>query len=91
MAVRIRIRLAGVTAEQFDPLDAAIDVRGNRPPGFIFSASGPTAEGWEVIDLWESRAHFDRFVEERVQPVMATFGVQAQPDIAEFPVHEYVV
>ncbi len=44
-----------------------------------------------MIDLWESRAHFDRFVEERVQPVMAAFGVQAQPDIAEFPVHEYVV
>ena len=44
-----------------------------------------------MIDLWESRAHFDRFVEERVQPVMAAFGVQAQPDIVEFPVHEYVV
>ncbi len=36
MAVGIRIRLAGVTVEQCDPLDAAIDVRGNRPPGFIF-------------------------------------------------------
>ena len=92
MAVGIRIKLAGVTVEQFDKLDAAIDVRGNRPDGLIFSLSGPIEGGWRVIDLWESRAHFDRFVAERVGPAMAASGEQAtQPDIAEFSVHEYFV
>ena len=40
MAVGIRIKLAGVTAEQFDQLEAAVDARGNRPDGLLFHASG---------------------------------------------------
>jgi hypothetical protein len=90
MAVGIRIKLPGVSVEQFDKLDAALDVRGNRPDGLIFSASGPIEGGWGVLDFWESRAHFDRFVAERVGPAMAASGEEAtQPDIHEFPVHEY--
>jgi len=41
MAVGIRLKLAGVTAEQMDQLNAAIDPEGNPPDGLIFHASGP--------------------------------------------------
>ena len=77
-------------SEEFDRVDAAIDVRGNHPDGLIFSASGPVEDGWRVIDVWESRAHFDTFAAERIGPAVAATGVSVQPDIAEFPVHEYV-
>ena len=90
MAVGIRIKLPGVHAEEFDRVDAAIDVRGNHPDGLIFSASGPVKDGWRVVDFWESRAQFDAFLAERVGPAVAASGVSAQPDIAEFPIHEYV-
>jgi hypothetical protein len=43
-------------------------VRGDHPDGLIFSASGPTADGWRVIDFWESRAQFDTFAAERIGP-----------------------
>jgi len=91
MAVGIRLKLAGATAEQFDQLEAAVDARGNRPQGLIFHASGPIDGGWGVIDFWESRADFDRFTEERIGPAMAAAGGAAgPPDIHEFPVHEYL-
>jgi hypothetical protein len=90
MAVGIRIKLPGVGVEEFDRVDAAMDVRGNHPDGLIFSASGPVDGGWRVIDVWESRAHFDAFGAERIGPAVAATGVSVQPDIAEFPVHEYV-
>ena len=90
MAVGIRIKLPGVNVEEFERVDAAIDVRGNRPEGLIFSASGPVEGGWRVIDVWESRAHFDAFAAERIGPAAAAAGASVQPDIAEFPVHEYV-
>jgi hypothetical protein len=90
MAVGIRITLPGVGIEEFDRVEAAIDVRGDHPDGLIFSASGPIDGGWRVIDLWESRAQFDAFGADRVGPAVAAAGVSAQPDIAEFPVHEYV-
>jgi hypothetical protein len=90
MAVGIRITLPGVEAEEFDRVDALLDTRGNHPDGLIFSASGPTESGWRVLDFWESRAQFDTFIAERVGPAMASSGVAVQPEIDEFPIHEYV-
>jgi hypothetical protein len=90
MAVGIQITLPGVEVEEFDRVDALIDVRGNHPDGLIFSASGPVEGGWRVIDLWESRAHFDAFAAARIGPASAAAGASVQPEIAEFPVHEYV-
>ena len=79
MAVGIRIKLAGVTAELFDQVEAAVDARGNRPDGLIFHASGPIDGGWGVIDFWESRADFDRFAEERIGAAIAAAGAASCP------------
>jgi hypothetical protein len=90
MAAGIRLKLAGVTAEQFDQLNAMIDPDGNPPDGIIFHASGPVDGGWGVLDFWESREHFDRFAAERIGPAMAAIGATGgAPDIHEFPVHEH--
>jgi hypothetical protein len=90
MAVGIRLKLAGVTAEQFDKLNAAIDPDGNPPDGLIFHAAGPVDGGFGVIDFWKSREHFDRFAAERIGPAMAASGTTgAAPDVHEFPVHEH--
>jgi hypothetical protein len=91
MAVGIRIKIPGVTAEQFDKLEGAVNARDDRPDGLIFHASGPIDGGWGVLDFWESRAHFDRFFQERIAAAMGAAGaMEGQPDINEFPVHEYL-
>jgi hypothetical protein len=90
MAVGIRLKMAGGTAELFDRLNAAIDPDGNPPDGCLLHASGPVDGGWGVIDFWESRAHFDRFAQERIGPAMASVGLEGgPPEIHEFPVHEH--
>jgi len=92
MAVGIRIKIAGVDADTFDRIEDAVGSRRDRPEGLIFHASGPIDGGWGVLDFWESREDFDRFAQERIGPAMATAGVEGvQPDIHEFPVHEYLV
>jgi hypothetical protein len=92
MAVGIRIKLPGVTQEQFDSVDDNVNVAGDMPKGMIFHSSGPIDEGWGVIDFWESRADFDAFFGTRVQAAVAAAGVEMQgpPDIKEFPVHEFI-
>ena len=90
MAVGLRIKLAGLNVEEFDKLDAAVNVRDDHPDGLIFSASGPIDGGWGLIDFWDSREQFDRFLQERVAPAAQATGTEAQPEIREFPVHEYV-
>ncbi len=89
MAVGIRIKLAGVTQEQFDAVNKHVDPVANPPKGLLFHASGPIDGGWGVIDFWESRQDFDAF-EPRIGASVAAAGVQLQgpPDIKQFPVHE---
>jgi hypothetical protein len=90
MAVGIRLKMAGGSADLIDRLNAAIDPDGNPPDGILFHASGPVDGGWGVIDFWESRAHFDKFAEERIGPAMASLGIaDGPPEIHEFPVHEH--
>jgi len=92
LAIGIRIKLPGVSQEQFDAAHDQINPDRSSPPGMLFHASGPIDGGWGVIDFWESRADFDAFLEGRIQPGIAASGVQMQgsPDIKEFPVHEII-
>jgi quinol monooxygenase YgiN len=92
MAVGIRIKLAGVTQEQFDKVNEHVNGSGSPPDGIIFHSSGPIDEGWGVIDFWESRAAFDAFFGSRVKAAVDAAGIEMQgaPDIKEFPVHEFI-
>jgi len=91
MAVGIRIKLAGVTKEQFDAVHDQINRERTPPKGLLFHASGPIDGGWGIIDFWESREDFDTFAS-RFPEGMAAAGVEPQgpPDIKEFPVHEMI-
>ena len=93
MAVGIRIKLPGVTQEQFDEVNAHLNASGDKPEGMIFHSSGPIDGGWGVIDFWESRELFDAFFGSRVKAAVdSNVGVQMDgaPDVKEFEVHEFV-
>ena len=91
MAVGIRIKLAGVTQEQFDAVHDQINPERTPPKGLLFHASGPIDGGWGIIDFWESREDFDAFAA-RLPEAIGAAGVEpaGPPDIKEFPVHEIV-
>jgi heme-degrading monooxygenase HmoA len=90
MAVGLRLKFEGGTQEQYEAIHSRMDVDANPPPGLIFHSAGPIDEGWGVIDFWESREAFDRFVSGQLQPAVQELGdraFQGPPDIKEFPVH----
>jgi hypothetical protein len=91
MAVGIRIKLAGVTQEQFDAAHDHINPDRTPPKGLVFHVSGPVDGGWGITDVWESREDFDAF-SVRIGEGAAAAGVEMQgpPDIEEFPVHEMI-
>ncbi len=91
MAVGIRIKLPGITQEQFDEGHDHINPERAVVQGLIFHASGPIEGGWGIIDFWESRADFDAF-SVRIAEGMAAAGVELEgpPDVKEFPVHEMI-
>jgi hypothetical protein len=91
VTIGIRIKLPGVTQEEFDSAHDHINPERTLPKGLLFHSSGPIDGGWGVIDFWDSRADFDAF-QSRIQEGMAAAGVQPQgpPDVKEFPVHETI-
>lgn len=93
MAVGLRIKFNDGTQEQYEAVNAQMNVEGDPPDGLIFHAAGPIEDGWGVIDFWESREHFDRFLAERLAQAIEELGDQAPPgppDIKEFPVHNTI-
>jgi hypothetical protein len=55
--------------EQFDDVVAHV---GERPDGMLARYAGTTDDGsLRVVSLWESKAHADRFVAERLGPALA--------------------
>lgn len=91
MAVGIRMKMPGVTQEEFDAVHDQINPQRSAPKGLLFHASGPIDDGWGVIDFWESRADFDAF-SAGIPAGIAAAGVElrGEPDIKEFPVHETI-
>jgi hypothetical protein len=91
VAVGLRIKLPGITEEQFNQVHDQANPDRTPPKGLLFHASGPIDGGWGIIDFWESRADFDAFAP-RITEGMAAAGVEPQgpPDIKEFPVHEMI-
>ncbi|HEX6753891.1 MAG TPA: hypothetical protein VF093_09955 [Solirubrobacterales bacterium] len=93
MAVGLWVSFAGGTQEQYEAVNAHLGVEQNPPEGLIFHSAGPMEGGWNVIDFWESREAFDRFLEGRLGPGIQELGDQAPPNppnIKEFPVHNII-
>ncbi len=88
MPVFLFIKVPGATTEQYDDLE-----RGLGEPrlgeGQTYHVAGTTEDGLCVVDVWESREHFDRFLAERLGEQLQRVGVQ-QPEITEVKIHNEV-
>ena len=84
MAVCLIVNVPGATLEQYDQVrEALVDPLGE---GQISHVAGATEDGICVVDVWESREHFDRFMQERLGEQLARVGFP-EPQITEFSVH----
>jgi hypothetical protein len=86
MAVGLIVEFKGSTLDQYDQIVEKMDLGGKVPPGAIFHWAAATDDGWRAIDVWEDRATFDKFAEEKIGPISAEVGAP-QPEITEYAVH----
>ena len=53
-----------MTAELHDQISGRVNPPEGRPEGLLFHRAGPSPDGaWRIIDVWDSRATFDPFLE----------------------------
>lgn len=85
MAVCLIVNIPGGTLDQYDQVDAAVG-EPRLGEGQISHVAGATEDGFCVVDVWESREHFDRFMQDRLAGPLEEAGVP-QPQITQFDVH----
>ncbi len=57
------------------------------PDGAISHCSGFTPQGLRVVDIWDSRQHFERFQRDKLMPAVQQAGVTTQPRIEAVDVY----
>ena len=70
MAHGIVHHFPGGTKENYDASIAAVHPAGGLPEGQIFHAAGPSAGGWTIIAVHESRQSWESFRDHILMPRM---------------------
>jgi hypothetical protein len=89
MAIGLIIRFKGVGADKYDAVQKEMGLDGPSarwPDGLISHVAGPAGRDWCVVDLWQSQAHFDRFMGAYLGAALAKVGLP-QADVTPFEVH----
>jgi hypothetical protein len=63
------------------------------PAGLRVHSAGFTGNGFRIFEIWDSREHFDRFLEDRLLPmIMEQGGDQSptQPTMTVYELHNYM-
>jgi hypothetical protein len=61
-----------------------------RPEGGIYlHLTTPTNFGYRIVEIWDAKENFDRFVERRLAPANEAIGVQRATEITVTPLHNF--
>jgi hypothetical protein len=77
MAVALVLDFPGGTQEQYHEVVERMQLGGHMAPGGVVHVAGPHAEGWRVIDVWESLGQFERSRDEQIIPHVQAVGLGA--------------
>ncbi len=89
MAVAIEMNFAGATLDQYDQVMKKMGLSPEAPPpdGAIFHWVAATDDGIHVVDVWETREQFDRFAQEQIGPYTREVGIESEPEMRFYDVH----
>ena len=87
----------GVGADQYDAVQAEMDMEGRPVDGLIFHSAGELEGRFQVFNVWESAENYESFRTERLRPAMV--AVMGEERVAELPdaerveasIHNYLI
>jgi hypothetical protein len=91
MAYAVVHKFAGGTKDQYEASIAAVHpADGGLPAGQVFHAAGPSADGWTIVAIHDSRESWERFRDGVLGPRMSQGidgGFTSPPEETTFEVH----
>ena len=87
MAIAILYELPTMTQEQYDKIIELLQRRSLTADGRTYHVAGPQeGGGWRVVDVFESPAAFETFVQQKLGAIIQEVGAEP-PQITVWPVH----
>ena len=90
MAIGILVEVPGGTQEMYDRTMVELNLDAKPAQGLISHVAGPTESGWRVLDVWNTKADFENFLNSRLGRAIHNAGFPGQPSISEFPIHNSI-
>jgi hypothetical protein len=87
MAILMTAEVPGQTLPGYDQMIDALAPIYRSTAGFLLHASHPVEGGWRVIDVWQSKAEFERFYAQHVAPNLPP---RVRPKITVQELHDVV-
>jgi heme-degrading monooxygenase HmoA len=67
-----------ITPDQYDAVNAALNPKGDPPPGLIAHSARFDGDTFKALDIWESEEAFAEFAQSRLGPTIGeTLGDEA--------------
>lgn len=91
MAVSLLLNFSKLGLDDYDATCRALNFPAEWPDGLLAHGAADVDGRLQVIDVWESRDQFDRFVQERLQGALGkSLGDRAEaPAITETQLHSF--
>ncbi|HEU5211421.1 MAG TPA: hypothetical protein VFU10_01490 [Gaiellaceae bacterium] len=89
MTVVSTLDVYGLTAQEYRAVMDELGVE-TRPEGGIYlHLTTPADFGFRVVEIWDDKEGFDRFVEQRLAPAGEAVGLAREMTIAVTPLHNF--
>ena len=87
MTVVSTLDVTGLTASEYRAVMDELGVE-RRPEGGIYlHLTTPIDSGYRVVEIWDEKDNFDRFVEHRLAPANEAIGLDRSTQITVTPLH----
>lgn len=89
MTVVSTLDVTGLTAPEYRAVMDELGVE-KRPEGGIYlHMTTPIEVGFRVVEVWDEKEGFDRFVEHRLAPANEALGLDRATEITVTPLHNF--
>jgi hypothetical protein len=87
MAYGLTLVFENVNEDQYWAVNEKLGIgrngKGDYPKGLVSHIGGPTATGWAVMEVWESKAAQEEFMASRLGAALGAAGVPAPAQLIE--------
>jgi hypothetical protein len=89
MTVVTTLDVTGLTPTEYRAVLDELGVETRPEAGIYLHLTTPTDFGFRIVEIWDEKAGFDRFVEQRLAPATKAVDMQRETKITVTPLHNH--